>query len=479
MFAKKTVIFSAMKTKLLLLFAFLFISNTPWAGAQCSEAENASMKKYADLTRNSADVQGCSMCAWLANLYCIAENGLYENDRAGVEKAINDTKSNIKFMGTDCCPELLTKSVKWGAPPAKHGAETQAAPPHALQQEMDQLKDGLDYLNAVAQIDSSYEQLQADLKKVEQAVQENALMGKGDFNSEEELEADYATRLNNLNKLEATHLKLKAMNAELGHSAARETRNYDVGLGAITTIGAIAESATYKKESKAFMDAAKSKLKNDRSNKLFEFQNRDKSFEAVLDQESLNHYIEGENYSGSLENLHQYSIVPGYTAGMKYNDYKKLIPNYNSKYVSPNQWSITGDGIKPQTFIRMGKKKMVGEVQQITVLSEPFSVAAMAGFQEQMWEEIKQYNKLFGFRPVYYKYLSGNESNNQIVNVADSGALVIWVDKGNKCFVLTLKIHRNENELMLLNSKLERNLQTPVAGSAVDVFLAEINSPAN
>ena len=63
--------------------------------AQCSEAENATMKKYAELTRNSANTQGCAACASLANLFCIAENGLYKNDKTEVEKAIAQTKETI------------------------------------------------------------------------------------------------------------------------------------------------------------------------------------------------------------------------------------------------------------------------------------------------------------------------------------------------------------------------------------------------
>ncbi|MDN3722771.1 hypothetical protein QRD02_00125 [Aequorivita sp. SDUM287046] len=65
-----------MKNALPGILVFLLIIFSDVAYAQCSEMENANMKKYAELTRNSEDAQGCSMCAWLANLYCIAENGV-------------------------------------------------------------------------------------------------------------------------------------------------------------------------------------------------------------------------------------------------------------------------------------------------------------------------------------------------------------------------------------------------------------------
>ena len=469
-----------MKTKLLGILAFLFISYSNLIYGQCSETANASMKKYAELTRNSDDAQGCSMCAWLANLYCIAENGLYENDRAGVEKAINDTKSNIKFMGTSCCPELLTKSPKWGTPPASNATASQViAEPNAFQTEMDELINGLNYLNNMNQIDSSYAQLQAELTKVEKAVKDNSTMGQQHFQAAEEINTDYNARLNNLNSLEMSHLKIKSLIADLGHSAAGEARNYDVGLGALTTIGAIAESATYKKESKTFMDSAKARLKKSKDAKLFEFENKDKSFDAVLNQDMLNQFFEGETFTENFENLHQNSIIPGYKVSFTYKDFKKLIPDYNWKNVGPNQWSITGKGIESPTYLRMGKKKMVGEIQQIKKKTYPFSVETMAGFQQQMWDEIKRYNELFGVKPVYNKYISRNDSENQIVSAADSGVVIIWSDKDNKCFVLTLMLKQHENEISLVESKLERNLQTPVVGSTIDLLMKEIATENN
>ena len=97
-------------------FLFLSICGISTLNAQCSEAENVDMKKYMELTKTQ-DAQGCSQCAWLANLYCIAENGLFENDRSELEKTIAATKQNIQYMGDPiCCPELLTKSIRWGSP---------------------------------------------------------------------------------------------------------------------------------------------------------------------------------------------------------------------------------------------------------------------------------------------------------------------------------------------------------------------------
>ncbi|MDN3722770.1 hypothetical protein QRD02_00120 [Aequorivita sp. SDUM287046] len=378
-------------------------------------------------------------------------------------------------MGTDCCPELLGKSPKWGTPPAGNAAATPSIAEHtAFQSEMDALINGLNYLDAINQIDSSYEQLQAELTKIENAVKENSVMEHRYFLSVEEINKDYDGRSKNLNSLETKHLKIKSMISDLSHSAAGEARNYDPGLGALTTIGAIAESATYKKESKTFMDKAKARLKKSKSEILFEFENRGKSFDASLDQATLEQFFEAGTFSENFENLHQISIISGYTVDLKYNDFKQLIPDYNWKNVSPNKWQITGKGIESQTFMRMGKKKLIGEIQQVKVQTNTFSVEAMAEFQQQMWDEIKYYNELLGIKPVYYKYLSRTNSDNPIVSAADSGVMVIWSDKDNKCFALTLMLRRNENTLSLLNSKIERNLRTPVAFSEMDALLREV-----
>src|SRR5690606_22366087 len=120
------------------------------------------------------DAQGCSQCAWLANLYCIAENGLYKNDKTEVQNAINATKTNIKLMGEPiCCPELLTKSVKWGQPKAENGQSVTGTVAESnktvqdIQDVVNELNNMIVTVDNINAIDRTAEQLENELKNIE------------------------------------------------------------------------------------------------------------------------------------------------------------------------------------------------------------------------------------------------------------------------------------------------------------------------
>ncbi|WP_313031268.1 hypothetical protein [Soonwooa sp.] len=220
----------------------IFITTNCNMNAQCSEAENATMKKYAELTR-TGDTQACSHCAWLANLFCIAENGLYKNDKFEVQNAIDATKQNIKLMGDPiCCLELLTKTPKFGQ--QKNGSENKTIAENSAAQQSQTMIDIQDFANEVNSaistmenlnaINKTGEQLQKDLDKVEKLMQENATMSDREYQSEEDINNEYNIKLANLKKLAATHLELKTQMPNLGYSAAGELLNNpnSTGLGA-------------------------------------------------------------------------------------------------------------------------------------------------------------------------------------------------------------------------------------------------------
>lgn len=330
------------------LLVIFFIGNNNSLYAQCSEAENATMKKYAELTRNSANTQGCAACASLANLFCIAENGLYKNDKAEVEKAIATTKETIKLMGDPiCCPELLTKSPKWGQPKTENGQNGSITEQNKtvkdVQDIVNEINNGISTIENLNAIDRMDNQLQTDLKKVEKLLQENAFMSNREYQSEEDINNEYHLKLSNLNQLAITHLDLKSKMQSLGYSAAGELLNNSntTGLGVLATAGAL--MSTDKKESRQFVEDAKNRLQNSKSEKMFALKHKNVDFQLDLVKNKMDEYF-SKNYLSNYSNLLNYTLINGYRGGMNYNDFKKLFPKFKLKqhsYITKNMTDKT------------------------------------------------------------------------------------------------------------------------------------------
>ncbi len=94
---------------------FLILCCNVAAHAQCTEAKDADMKKYKELTMTQ-DAQGCSQCAMLALYHCSARYCKTVEDKRKVSALINETKRNIETMGQPyCCPDLYKKAPAWGS----------------------------------------------------------------------------------------------------------------------------------------------------------------------------------------------------------------------------------------------------------------------------------------------------------------------------------------------------------------------------
>lgn len=478
--------------------------------AQCSEAENATMKKYAELTR-TGDAQGCSQCAWLANLFCIAENGLYKNDKTEVQNAISATKANIKLMGEPiCCPELLTKNPKFGQQKnASTGngnatTTTQSKTEQDIEALTNEVNAAINTIGNLNAIDQTYGQLKEEIEKIEKLMNESSLMADRIYQSEDDINSEYNSKLSNLNKLAETHLSLKTKMQNLGYSASGELLNNSssVGLGAIALIGTVA--STDKKESKTFSENAKDRLQTSKSNKLFKHKYKDSDFQLDLIENKMTEYF-SKTYPEDFSNLLNNSIINGYKAGMNYKEFKKLFSKFKWKNIGPAHYMIKDYGNGSDFYFKLGLSKgdysTVREVEQVTTYSAAFSPEKLAEYQQMILNEIKSYDNLFNIKPKSYKSgnavseatnILSNMSSEQIFNTIKSSnpkltdgeiqnvmkligsqtntstsnanpinstTTVIWTDNTNKSFSLMSRLSVKNEKITLEIKKIERNLQ--------------------
>lgn len=493
------------------LFLLALISGVVnYASAQCSEAENATMKKYAELTR-TGDAQGCSQCAWLANLFCIAENGLYKNDKSEVQKAINDTKANIKLMGEPiCCPELLTKNPKFGQ--QKNGATgngnetatTQSKTEQDIEALTNEVNAAVSTISNLNSLNKTAAEVEKEIAKIEKLMAESSLMSDRIYQSEEDINSEYSSKLSNLNKLAEAHLSLKTKLQNLGYSASGELLNNSnsTGLGAVALIGAVA--STNKKESKEFSQNAKDKLQTSKSNKLFKYQYKDSDFQLDLIKNKMEEYFSKtypENYSYLLEN----SIIEGYKVGTSYKDFKKLFSKFKWNYIAPGHYLIKDYRQNSDFYFKLGLDKgdreTVREIEERITYTANFSPEKLSEYQQVILNEIKLYDNLFNIKPNSYK--SGNvvsEVNNILSNMSseqifntikssnpkltdeeirnamkligsqtytvtsnsnpiNSTTTIIWTDNTNKAFFLTAILSVKNNKITLEINKTDKNIQ--------------------
>lgn len=491
----------------LAVLIFLAVTMFNTAMAQCSEAENATMRKYADLTRNSANAQGCAACASLANLFCIAEKGLYKDDRAAVEKAIRDTKETIKLMGDPiCCPELLTKSASFGQPKTGAEAANNAAPQSKTAQDIqdleNQLNAGMNTLDNLNALNSSAEELQKDLEKVEGLMKANTVLFNREYQSEAEINTEYNQKLANLNKLAALHLELKTNLHRLEYAAAGELLNNSdtAGLGLLAGVGAM--SSTHKKESIAHSDRAKAKLQNSKSEKLFQYRYKDHDFQVDLIENEMQKYF-SKTYPADYSNLLNHTLVAGYEAGMKYEAFKKLFPKSKIRETGIGSYRMENAKSDSDFHFRMDRKGLkfrLMELEEIQSYSAPFSPEKLKEYQQKIVDEIKLYDDLFNLKPETYtssnneasayheifksmdiqELLEQNKKTNPQLteqnilnamqhleaqdaaansNPVNSFTTVTWSDKTTKAFSLIASLKVARETLTLTIKKKDRNLQ--------------------
>lgn len=454
--------------KFILLMLMVGIVN--YASSQCTEAENPTMKKYKDLAVNSND-HSCFQCASLANLYCIAENGLYENDKAKIEKSINDTKNAIRIMEGNCCPELMNKPIKWGGSQkiTNNTGSGNTASNNELQASVDQLVKGINSLERLDAIDNTYQSLKASLDDIEKAIQDNSVMS-GVYEQESELHNEYNTKQKNLNSLRDVHLKIRKKMADLGYSITGEMLNIDTGLGVLGAVGAVAESATYKKESTALLDKAVNRLNTDKFNHLFRFQNKDVEFQSKLNETVLKEYFDGRTYSGNLDIFRNtdFNLIPGYYNGIKYKEFKKLFPKFGWQNTGTDYgWLIKNYGEDSMVLFKLGSEKgsynIVGQIIQVYTSEKAYSKEVLYEFQQKVIEEIMLYTDLFNAPPFKYEHHS-EDIDNEVEKAANSSTVVSWMDnEKNRLFMVGFDFSLNKNEELILSiMKVDRNMQIPV-----------------
>ncbi len=459
--------------KLFLLALITGVVN--YASAQCSEAENATMKKYAELTR-TGDAQGCSQCAWLANLFCIAENGLYKNDKSEVQKAINDTKANIKLMGEPiCCPELLTKNPKFGQQKngaTENGNETAttqnktAQDIEALTNEVNSAINTIDNLNA---LDQTYGQLKEEIEKIEKLMNENSTLSKIEYQSENEINNEYNIKLVNLNKLAETHLAIKTKMQNLGYSASGELLNNSssAGLGVIAGVGALA--STHKKESKEFRNQKINNLNQSKKIYLFKLNNKDLELNNILSEEVLYSLLNQHEKNTDYTQFSNHFIIKGWYSQINIKDFKKLIPKFkqgtqgltaSSDYIGTIYYFHGKELPKDKNYSYKLNGNNVVEIQETYKTSKSFSKENLYDLQNELLQIINDYNEEFKIKPL--KYSLKNKDINSInddqkltdafskMGLKSSGNIekktmltnteIVWTNGQNKIIVLKADI---------------------------------------
>lgn len=394
-----------------LLFVWLAIGIIYSVSAQCSETANPVMKKYAELTRNSANSQSCSMCAWLANLFCIAENGLYENDKAGVESSINQSKANIKQMGDPiCCPELLTKTIQWGKPDSNqnqsNNAETSSDIGFDIQKFVDDVNSAVATVQNLNAIGQTRQQLMKEIENVERLMNENKTLSNIDYYSENEIINEYNIKLANLNKLAEVHLTLKTKMKELGYETSGELINnsntFDLGL--IVGMGALANQDV--KESKEFSEEVINHLNASKKEKIIGLQVKKAGFDMNLIPNQIQEYF-SKSYGEDFSTFLSHSIIEGYTAGMNLKDFKKLYPNYKWKKMDNNTWSIINYNNESKFYFTTTSKSessLIKAIEQKDLIAADFSAEKLFEFQQKILNDIKHYNQLFDIKPESYNF---------------------------------------------------------------------------
>lgn len=462
--------------------------------AQCSEAENATMKKYAELTR-TGDAQGCSQCAWLANLYCIAENGLYKNDKTEVQNAINATKTNIKLMGEPiCCPELLTKSVKWGQPKTDNGqndAGTVVEQNKTVQDIQEVIQYGVDHIDNITQTRDNHK----DIKKTTDVIEHNSTLLGTKYSSKQEIEEEYQYKLKNIENTTDMFVKSRVKNAELGVERGKMS-NDNITVMASNLFGGL-ETALAESDAKKLIEYKKEKLAQqkkylDSQFDIIEQIKKDKAI--ILDKEILQKTLAktGNDYSA----FNNYTIVQGWNPTIKIKDFKKIIKknnftlnnrdqHYKGLYGAYSLWNFEDlrfelyydnlthkEGLlvkkgynskAPYKYdeyrtnnstLRVGHGKNDEIVVQVVKTSigkveKEFSIIKFKEFQNELLTRIEDFSKQFN---IPAEYVNVNIATlDPFASVSfQMITTVVWTDKNQKAFALVGDITVQQGSLVLI-----------------------------
>lgn len=494
----------------------IFITTNCNINAQCSEAENATMKKYAELTR-TGDTQACSQCAWLANLFCIAENGLYKNDKSEVQNAIDATKQNIKFMGDPiCCPELLTKNPNWGQPKKEQGTEEGAGTKNKTVEDIQEVVQyGVNHIENISQTKTN----QKDIKKSTEIIEKNSTLLGSRYSSKQEIEAEYQYKLENIDNTSDMFVKSRVKNAELGVERGRMS-NDQVTAMASNIFGGL-ETAMAQSDAIKLLEFKKKKLASqkkylDSQFDIIEAINKERAI--ILNNEVLRQVVEKSGTDYSAFNNH--TIVQGWNPTMKLKDFKKIFKKDKPKTIAVGQhykglhgayglWEFEDlrfeviyenlthqeglvvkkgynskapykyeDYVLNNSSLRVGYEKddeiVVQIVKPTTAMVETFSTEKLKEFQNKLLEKIQDYSNLFNIRA---------ESSNINIATLDPFAIVpfqmvttvIWKNENQKAYALVGQIFVQGEKLGLLIKEGDLSLASPAVIKDLNSF-ASYNS---
>ena len=378
------------------IILFVFGLNTQ-LNAQCSEAENTTMKKYAELTRTSANTQGCSMCAWLANLYCIAENGLYENDKSEVQKAINDTKANIKLMGEPiCCPELLTKTVKWGNPQTRQGSEDVARTNNEIVEDVQEIiQHGINYIDNITQTKEN----QKNIKNLTEIIEKNSTLLGRRYNSKQEIEDEYQYNLDNINNTSDMFVKSSVKDMELDVERRKMSNDNFTSITANLFGESEAERTQYNAEQ--LIQKKKNKLYHQKRYLLCQFDvieaiNNDKAI--TLNKEILQNTLDktGNDYTA----FNNHTLIEGWTPTIKLKEFRNTLWKNGYEYHPKTTFYYTHMGL----YGAFGLYELKNSKAYIDIQQGDFGGTAFK----------KGYNGFSPYWSVFYKVKNSSDNKSSL-----------------------------------------------------------------
>jgi hypothetical protein len=495
---------------IVLVFVFGIINNNLLA--QCSETENPTMKKYADLTR-TGDAQACSQCAWLANLYCIAENGLYENDKSEVQNAIKSTIANIRHMGEPiCCPELLTKSIKWGQPKkGKNAAGTSSSntPNKTVADIQEVIQFGANQLDNVIEAKKN----QKDIKSSSEIIYKNSTFSGSKYNSKEEIEIEYQNNLSNINNASDMFVKSQTRDSELAVERGKMSNDNFTAM-ASNLLGGL-EVALAKSEAENDIANKKALLLLQKRYLLSQFDkieaiNVDKAI--ILNQEAINGVVNkgGNDYTV----FNEYTLVEGWTPTIKYGKLKKYIksdyklsfvslhmglygafglyeiknsniyvtkaqgesamPGFTKGYISLSPYRsrrFNSDKESPITVVYYKKDDVVVQVVKTIMFDlQKFSTQNLFEYQKLILKSIQNKSDFFNI-PAKYSNINIATIDPNLLNEFQIVVTVVWANNEEKAFTMVGEISVLDGYISLKISEGDLSLASPIVLKDLNDFI--------
>lgn len=431
-------------------FLLLLICGINTLKAQCSEAENADMKKYKELTVTK-DAQACSQCAWLANLYCIAENGLYQNDRSEVEKTIVATKQNIQFMGDPiCCPELLTKSIQWGTPKSATGVTSETVGYSKEEKVVDEIIHIAGGVTQMLDNASQSKDLGKEFTALKLVMNTNAVLGDVDpntgnpidYSSEEKIMAQYRKQKAEIEKysprlyeVNQAIMNINDQNVDISNSI------YSSGTGLLNKIGStidvLGSDSVIKKEIEGMLQS----LEKSKEKRLFDFFKSGIKSESLVTTSVMEDFVNRNKGKNDLAKFQSNNVAEGWYPTIKYADFKKLFPG--SKIKNYHQSGFLYRVGETDYYFSTYKKFLVGLVGKRYSETGSFNSETIARYQEKALQLLQEHAEKAGVE--VFNYLLSNEKPYELKLV------VVWTDYTTKFTSLTISINPINEENLTLN----------------------------